>query len=82
MGGGASSLPEETQTALSDETRAAIEGLSEEAQREIVTIAGLMELAPAAVEVSTPRATAPAADKNADLVAEAAGAVAETRRRR
>ena len=78
MGGGASSLPEETQAALSDETRAAIEGLSEEAQREIVTIAGLMELPPAAVEVSTPRATAPAVDeKNAALVAQAAEKVAK-----
>ena len=70
MGGGASSLPEETQAALSEETRAAIEGLSEEAQREIVTIAGMMELAPAAVEASTPQATAPVVDeKNAVLVA-------------
>ena len=78
MGGGASSLPEETQAALSDETRAAIEGLSEEAQREIITIAGLMELAPAAVEVSTPRAPAPAVDeKNAALVAQAAEKVAK-----
>ena len=78
MGGGASSLPEETQAALSDETRAAIEGLSEEAKREIVTIAGMMELAPAAVESSTPRATAPAVDeKNAALVAQAAEKVAK-----
>ena len=78
MGGGASSLPEETQAALSDETRAAIEGLSEEAKREIVTIAGMMELAPAAVEISTPRATAPAVDeKNAALVAQAAEKVAK-----
>ena len=78
MGGGASSLPEDTQAAVSDETRAAIEGLSEEAKREIVTIAGLMELAPAAVQSSTPRATAPAIDeKNAAVDAEAAGAVAE-----
>ena len=46
MGGGASSLPEDTQAALSDETRAAIESLSEDAKREIVTIAGMMELAP------------------------------------
>ena len=77
MGGGASSLPEETQAAVSDETRAAIEGLSEEAKREIVTIAGLMELPPAAVEVSTPRATAPVVDENEALVAQAAGAVEE-----
>ena len=77
MGGGASSLPEETQAALSDETRAAIEGLSEEAKREIVTIAGMMELAPAAVEVSTPRASAPAVDENAALVAQAAEKVAK-----
>ena len=77
MGGGASSLPEETQMALSDETRAAIEGLSEEAKREIVTIAGLMELAPAAVESSTPQATAPVVDENAAIFVPAAGAVAE-----
>ena len=78
MGGGASSLPEDKQAAVSDETRAAIEGLSEEAKREIVTIAGLMELAQAAVEVSTPRATAPAVDeKNAALVAQAAEKVAK-----
>ena len=77
MGGGASSLPEETQAALSEETRAAIEGLSEEAKREIITIAGMMELAPAAVEASTPRATAPVVDENAALFVPAAGAVAE-----
>ena len=77
MGGGASSLPEETQAALSDETRAAIEGLSEEAKREIITIAGMMELAPAAVEMSTP-SPAPAVDeKNAALVAQAAEKVAK-----
>ena len=49
---------------LSDETMAAIEGLSESAKREIVTIAD-DELAPAAVEISTPRATAPAVDETA-----------------
>ena len=77
MGGGASSLPEETQTALSDETRAAIEGLSEDAKREIITIAGLMELAPAAVEASTPQARAPVVDEKSALFVPAAGAVAE-----
>ena len=77
MGGGASSLPEETLAALSDETRAAIEGLSEEAKREIVTIAGMMELAPAVVEMSTPQVTAPVADENTALVAQAADAAAE-----
>ena len=76
MGGGASSLPEETQAALSDETMAAIEGLSESAQREIIAIAGMMELPPAAVESSTPRATALAADENAAIAA-AAGEAAE-----
>ena len=46
-----------------------------------MAIAGMMELAPAAVEVSTPRATAPADEKNAALVAEAAGAVEEEKER-
>ena len=81
MGGGVSS--EDKRSAMSEEAKRALavfEGLSEEAKREITAFARteMEEVPPAAVEISTPRATAPAVDeKNAALVAQAAEKVAK-----
>ena len=51
--------------------------LSDETMAEIVTNAGMMELAPAAVETCTTQTTEPAVDENAALVAQAAEKVAK-----
>ena len=67
MGGGVSS--EDKRSAMSEEAKRALavfEGLSEEAKREITAFARteiLEEVPPAAVEISTPRATAPAVEE-------------------
>ena len=78
MGAGASTPSEERQIALlSDETRTALGALPEAAQRELMALAEMTEMAgQAAVGASATRAAGPAGE-NAKLVAAAGEAVAK-----